>query len=410
MNMISDFQINSIILIIKILIYIIFLISSAFFAGIETALLKYSAKKFELENEYLKKYISLWETNPEIILGTILAGTNLVCIGIGVLTKSLDIWIGYSTLLLLIVGEMLPKIFALNNPQKVISLSIKKLFFLSKFMYPISKFLVHISMYFTNIFLGEKKENIFISAEELRQLVYSVNDATQEEKIIYSNMLELTDKRIYDVMIPKENIVGVDGNLTLEEIIEKLNNVKYSRIPVYKGNIDNIIGIIYTKDIILAMQNKEILVLEDLLREPYFVINTAKVIDVLKKFKQGQHHMAIVVDEYGATVGLVTIEDIIEEIVGEIYDEYDIKEKKIQFINKNVLIVDGDESIKNIAEILNIQFEDEEVVTIGGYIATKLGYIPNIEEEFEIHNLKVKVLNSTDKVIKRIKIEKKNNQ
>ncbi|MFN3550496.1 MAG: hemolysin family protein [Endomicrobiia bacterium] len=407
MNMILDLQIDNVVVIIKVLIYIIFLISAGFFASIETALLKYSAKKFEIKNESIIKYISLWETKPEIVLGTILLGTNLICIGIGVLTKSLGIWIGYSTLLLLVLGEIFPKIFALNHPQKIINYFIKKLFFFSKFLYPISKFLVNISMYFINIFLGEKQESFFVSAEELKQLVYSVDNTSKEEKMIYSNMLELTEKRVYDVMTPKEDIIAVDGNSSLDEIIEKLNNVKYSRIPVYKGNIDNIIGIIYTKDIILAMQNKEILVLEDLLRGPYFVINTAKVIDVLKKFKQGQHHMGIVVDEYGSTVGLVTIEDIIEEIVGEIYDEYDIKEEKIKFVNKNIIVVNGDESIKNIEEIFDIKFEDEEVVTIGGYIMTKLGYVPNITEKFEIHNLKIEILDATDKFIKKIKLEKK---
>ncbi len=406
MNMILGLQTDNIIVIIKIFIYIFFLISAGFFASIETALLKYSAKKFEIKNENIIKYISLWETKPEIVLGTILFGTNLICIGIGVLTKSLGIWIGFSTLLLLVIGEILPKVFALNHPQKVINYFIKELFFFSKFLYPISKFLVNISMYFINIFLGEKQESFFVSAEEIKQLVYSINNTSKEEKILYSNMLELTDKRVYDVMVPKEEIVAVDGSASLDEIIEKLNNVKYSRIPVYRRNIDNIIGIIYTKDIILAMQNKEILLLEDFLREPYFVINTAKVIDVLKKFKQGQHHMGIVVDEYGSTVGLVTIEDIIEEIVGEIYDEYDIKEEKIKFVNNNIIVVNGDESIKNIAEIFDINFEDEGVVTIGGYIMTKLGYIPSVSEKFEINNLKIEILDATDKVIKKVRLEK----
>lgn len=403
MNMMLELQIDKVIFFAKIIIYIFFIISSGIFAGIETALLKYSAKRSKVK-EKLLPYVSMWEKNPEVILGAILIGTNLACVGVGVLSESLGIWIGYSTILLLLIGELLPKIFALLNPLKFINLGIKKLFLFSKIVYPLSKFLVNISLYFTGLFLGNQQESPFLTADEVKDLIYQDNDITKDEKIIYSNILEIADKRVYDVMIPKEEIVAVDGTLPLEEIIEKLSSVKYSRIPVYKNNLDNIIGIVYMKDLILAMQNKEIIVLEDLLREPYFVIDTAKIIDVLKNFKQGKYHMAIVVDEYGSTVGLVTIEDIIEEIVGEIYDEYDIREEKIKFIDKNILIVSGDESIKNVAEVLGKKFDDEEVATIGGYVVTKLGYIPDIGQKIKINDLDIEILDATDKVIKKMKI------
>ena len=403
MNMMLELQIDKVIFFAKIIIYIFFIILSGIFAGIETALLKYSAKRLKVK-EKLLPYVSMWEKNPEVILGAILIGTNLACVGVGVLSESLGIWIGYSTILLLLIGELLPKIFALLNPLKFINLGIKKLFLFSKIVYPLSKFLVNISLYFTGLFLGNQQESPFLTADEVKDLIYQDNDITKDEKIIYSNILEIADKRVYDVMIPKEEIVAVDGTLPLEEIIERLSSVKYSRIPVYKNNLDNIIGIVYMKDLILAMQNKEIIVLEDLLREPYFVIDTAKIIDVLKNFKQGKYHMAIVVDEYGSTVGLVTIEDIIEEIVGEIYDEYDIREEKIKFIDKNILIVSGDESIKNVAEVLGKKFDDEEVATIGGYVVTKLGYIPDIGQKIKINDLNIEILDATDKVIKKMKI------
>jgi CBS domain containing-hemolysin-like protein len=398
-----ELQIDKVIFFTKIIIYTFFIILSGIFAGIETALLKYSAKRLKVK-EKLLPYVSMWEKNPEVILGAILIGTNLACVGVGVLSESLGIWIGYSTILLLLIGELLPKVFALLNPLKFINLGIKKLFLFSKIVYPLSKFLVNISLYFTGLFLGNQQESPFLTADEVKDLIYQDNDITKDEKIIYSNILEIADKRVYDVMIPKEEIVAVDGTLPLEEIIERLSSVKYSRIPVYKNNLDNIIGIVYMKDLILAMQNKEIIVLEDLLREPYFVIDTAKIIDVLKNFKQGKYHMAIVVDEYGSTVGLVTIEDIIEEIVGEIYDEYDIREEKIKFIDKNILIVSGDESIKNVAEVLGKKFDDEEVATIGGYVVTKLGYIPDIGQKIKINDLDIEILDATDKVIKKMKI------
>jgi len=391
--------------IIKIALYVCFVIISAFFAAIETALLKYTALKFEIK-QHVSKYISVWEENPEIILGTILIGTNLACIGIGVLNTSLGLWIGWSIIILLVLGEILPKVYAITSPSLVINYGIKWLVKFSRVVSPIANFLVNLSMYFTGIFLRREKETPFFTKKDLQEIIYKEESISGEGKQLYYNIIDLVDKRIFDVMIPKEDIVAVDASWRLEEIINKLSNTKFSRIPVYKGNIDNIIGIIYTKDLILAMQNKELLILDDFLREPYFVVNTAHVIDVLKQFKQGKHHMAIVVDEYGSTVGLVTIEDIIEELVGEIYDEYDIKEQKLKRIGVDTIIVSGDESIKSIEESLGCKLEDEGVATINGYVVTKLGFIPEIGDKFVIDNLEIEILDRTKKFVKKLKIRK----
>ncbi len=406
MSMIFEDVLNiNIYVIIKIALYVCFVIISAFFAAIETALLKYTALKFEIK-QHVSKYISVWEENPEIILGTILIGTNLACIGIGVLNTSLGLWIGWSIIILLVLGEILPKVYAITSPSLVINYGIKWLVKFSRVVSPIANFLVNLSMYFTGIFLRREKETPFFTKKDLQEIIYKEESISGEGKQLYYNIIDLVDKRIFDVMIPKEDIVAVDASWRLEEIINKLSNTKFSRIPVYKENIDNIIGIIYTKDLILAMQNKELLILDDFLREPYFVVNTAHVIDVLKQFKQGKHHMAIVVDEYGSTVGLVTIEDIIEELVGEIYDEYDIKEQKLKRIGVDTIIVSGDESIKSIEESLGCKLEDEGVATINGYVVTKLGFIPEIGDKFVIDNLEIEILDRTKKFVKKLKIRK----
>jgi CBS domain containing-hemolysin-like protein len=391
--------------IIKIVLYTCFVFISAFFAAIETALLKYTALKFEVK-EQIKKYISVWEENPEVILGTILIGTNLACIGIGVLNTSLGLWIGWSIIILLVLGEILPKVYALTSPSFIINYGIKWLVKFSKIVSPVTNFLVNLSMYFTSIFLRIEKETPFFTKKDIQEIVYKEESISGEEKQLYYNIIELADKRIFDIMVPKENIVAVDISWGLEEIINKLSNTKFSRIPVYKDNIDNIIGIIYTKDLVLAIQNKELLILDDFLREAYFVVNTAHVIDVLKQFKQGRHHMAIVVDEYGSTVGIVTIEDIIEELVGEIYDEYDIKEQKLKKIGVDTIIVSGDESIKSIEESLGIKLEDEGVATINGYVVTKLGIVPEIGDKFVINNLEIEILDRTKRFIKKLRIKK----
>ncbi|MCS7227984.1 MAG: hemolysin family protein [Endomicrobia bacterium] len=405
MNMILDHILTDKLVIIKVILYVCLIFISAFFAGIETALLKYTATKSQLK-EQLKEFISFWEQQPERVLGTILIGTNLACIGVGVLTVSLKIWIWWSIIILLVAGEIIPKVYALFNPNIFIYYGIKKLVVFSRLISPVVKFLVNVSLYFTSIFLREQKESPFITKQELEEIITKEKQLEKDEKNIYKNMLEIAEKRVYEIMTPKEDVVCVDINWSLDEIMSRLSETKFSRIPVYNKNIDNIVGVIYTKDLIVAIQNKELLILNDLLREVYFVIDTARIIDVLKKFKQGQHHLAVVVNEYGATVGVVTIEDIIEEVVGEIYDEYDIIEQRIKRIDDHTIVVSGDESIKDIEQTLDIKLLDEEVATIGGYIATKIGYVPDIGEKFIFDNLSIEVLDASEKVVKKVKISK----
>ncbi len=391
--------------IIKGLLYVFLILVSAFFAGIETSLLRYSVVKSKVK-ENLKNYISIWEKQPELILSAILVGTNLACVGVGVLNESLKLYLGWSVVLLLTFGEILPKIYALKHPQKFINFGIKYLIIFGNLTTPITKFLTNISLYFTGIFFRVAKEPPFLTKQEFAEFIYSEEFKNKNEAVIYSNMLKIAEKRVEDIMISKECIVGIDINCSLDEIIEKLRNTKYSRVPVYNKTLDNIVGIIYTKDIILMIHNRELFIINDLIRNAYFVINKAYIIDVLKKFKQGQHHMAIVVDEYGSTLGLITIEDIIEEVIGEIYDEYDIKKQKIKIVDDNTIVVYGDEDIKNIEEKLNVQFEQEDVSTIGGYICVKLGYVPKIGEKFIFNDLHIEVLDATEKVVKMVKITK----
>ncbi|MCS7151157.1 MAG: hemolysin family protein [Endomicrobia bacterium] len=402
--MISGLLVNNILVYIKIILYIIFILMSAFFAGIETALMKYTAGKTGVD-EGIKKWLIFWEAQPELILGTILVGTNLACVGIGVLNVSLGLWTGLSIILLLVFGEIIPKILALYYPQRIVSSGLGLLVRFTKVFAPVAKVLGNISIYFSKIFFGEQQEPLFFTKYEIEELL-SKGEILQDGKEMYVKMLELAERRIYEVMIPKEEIVAVEIKSSLDEIIERIRNIKYSRVPVYRDNIDNIIGIIYTKDLIVAMQNKELIILDDLIRQAYFVIDTARVVDVLKKFKQGQHHLAIVVNEYGSTVGLVTIEDIIEELVGEIYDEYDLKEINIRKVNGESLIVKGDENITTIEQIFGVKFSDEEVATIGGYVMTKLGSVPKIGEKFVFGNVEVEILNATEKVIKTVKVRK----
>lgn len=392
---------------VKCIVYLIFVFLSAYFAAMETALMKSSTKKIFDTEKKIKEYLSLWGRNPSVILATILLGTNLACEGIGVLSNSLKINIIYSVFIILIFGEIIPKVLALRYFDKILNYGLKSLIFISKIFGPITKFLSDVSTYLLSFFISETSvENPFLSPEELREVINYDENVSGEEQQLYSNIIELADKRIYEIMLPKEEIVAIDYNLPLEEIVEKLKNVKYSRIPVFRGNIENIVGIIYTKDITVAIQNKSLLVLDDIIRPAYFVINTSRVVDILKQFKQGRNHIAIVVDEYGATVGLVTIEDIVEEIFGEIYDEYDIKEDKIVKVDSKSIVVEGDESLKNVNSCLGTKFQEDEVVTVNGYVVTRLGKVPQIGEKIVLEDVEVEVIDANKKMIKRLKLRK----
>ena len=219
------------------------------------------------------------------------------------------------------------------------------------------------------------------------------------------NILSFAERKIYEVMIPRSEIFAVESGEKLEEIISKVISSKFSRIPVYKDSIDNIIGVIYSKDLIIAQRNKQLYVLEDIIRPAYFVPESASVDSILNEFKSGRQHLAIVVDEYGSTVGLVTIEDIVEEIVGEIYDEYDITEKTIIPLPEGSWLIRADESINRVNDELKLNLPShKEFNTIAGWLLSVFGKIPKAGEKIHWKNIEVEILEADRKRIKKVKL------
>jgi CBS domain containing-hemolysin-like protein len=222
------------------------------------------------------------------------------------------------------------------------------------------------------------------------------------------SIFELGDTIVREVMVPRIDMTSVSSEATLQEILAIVSQHGHSRIPVYDKNIDNIIGIIHVKDLLLAAQNPDSFNLSKTVRKVYVVPEEKKVDDLLREFQKEQVHMAIVLDEYGGTAGLVTLEDIIEEIVGEIQDEYDKEQPLSVFIDERTVIASGRLSIYDLNQVFGHELVEESDAydTVGGFVYSQLGIVPRRGDEFESNGYIFKVEELLGRRISRIKIEK----
>ncbi|TXF79092.1 hemolysin family protein [Chryseobacterium sp.] len=252
------------------------------------------------------------------------------------------------------------------------------------------------------------------STEELQLLVKQSADSGEIEEENYEiikNAFDFTDHSAKQIMVPRQNIASIDFDSDIEEIIGKIMDSGYSRIPVFQGSIDNIIGIFYAKEIIREyIKRKGAItheVLKELMREAFFVVGSKKISDLLKVFQQKKQHLAVVIDEFGGTEGIVTLEDILEELVGEIQDEEDDEEKIVDKVGENVFWVQATQPLDEINEHLPKKFtlsEESEYNTLAGYILHELEDIPEENQEFVINNYHVKILKMQNKSVDLVEL------
>lgn len=334
----------------KTLLIIISILGVGFFEGMETALLSTTAAALaKLKERYPERarLFSLWEERPHYIMSAIVVGTNTFFMAVGVLAASLSIDLAempgvpraagvilpfFVTALVLIFGEIMPKVYSRKNHEKVCAFGIRPLSLFAAPIAPFTAVLVKISeTVLRPLGFRASGETPFLTREELH-LILKEEESTPAAML--SSVLTFGERKIREIMAPRSGIFAVNYDSGFEKIIPQAVSSHFSRIPVYKKSVDNIIGLIYTRDLVLVRDDAVLYVLDDLLRPALFVPENAPISKVLKEFKSGGHHMAIVVDEYGVTKGLVTAEDVVEEIVGEIYDEFDnqpLKEEKNGF-------------------------------------------------------------------------------
>ena len=252
----------------------------------------------------------------------------------------------------------------------------------------------------------EEKQEEFLSGLERRK-IEGVMDEEEQEMI--ENVLELSETAADEIITPRTDVVAIEVNSDLDTVLDTVIKAGHSRVPVYKENIDNIVGVVYAKDMLTEIgKDKAEFRLKDKLRDAYFVPETKLLRVLLHEFQNQKLHMAVVLDEYGGTAGIVTLEDILEELVGEITDEYEnVPAKKIRKINEQTIEVDARVYIDDLNDEFDIKLpEEEDYDTVGGFVFSHLGYIPKALESFEYENLKFSIASAEARKIKRIRIEK----
>ncbi|NLN50205.1 MAG: HlyC/CorC family transporter [Acholeplasmataceae bacterium] len=427
---------------IQILIIIILILFNAFFTASETALVATNDSKVEADAQegnkrakrvykYLNKptnflsAIQLGITLIGFINGFIAADTfaapitswiqNVIKIQTNILQPIVTFLI---TLVLaffqIVFGELVPKRLAMKYPEKIIYVSSGLVGFISKVMRPFVWLLTASANLIVRLFgIDPDKNDKRMTEEEIRLIVASsgkkgVIDATESEMI--ENILDFDDIAVSEVMTHRKEISALDINSTKQEVFDFVINEKYTRFPVYDGNIDKIIGILHAKDLLKYMgsESRERFNLKKLLRQPIFVPESAKTNDLLNEMRKKQTHIAIVIDEYGGTAGIITIEDLLEEIVGNIFDEYDVFEEEIEEINKNEYIVDGLIDLDDVENEIKADLPIEEYDTLSGFVLGQLGRFPEENEKILItyNGYLFEALEYDEMVITKVKIKK----
>jgi CBS domain containing-hemolysin-like protein len=227
-----------------------------------------------------------------------------------------------------------------------------------------------------------------------------------EAEIIHS-VFEFTDTIVKRAMTPRTEVVGLEIGSDQNTVLRTVTEEGYSRLPVYRDTLDNVIGVIHAKDVINILQNSDLIILEDIIRKPYFVPDSMKISKLLREFQKKRAQMAIVLDEFGGTAGLITLEDIIEEIVGEIEDEYDEERKEIDLLPDGSAVVRGSIPLRELNEKLKINLPEEQFETLTGIIINTIGRIPLLDEKIELFDLDFTILEKVGHHLRKIKISKK---
>lgn len=401
---------------------VILLIGSGFFSASETALMSLSKIRIRhMQEEGVKgaKLVASLTEDPNKLLSSILIGNNVVNIAATSISTSLFLELlgangvavatAVMTVLVLIFGEITPKTIAANSSEKVaiaVSKPIQLIIFILRPVVWVFNIITWVI--FKLLGVDNKTNQPYITEEELKTMVnvgHEEGVLEIEEREIINNVFEFGDMQAKEAMKQRLDIIGIDVNESYENIIKTFRNEQFSRIPVYNESMDDIIGILNIKDIIF-LSDEEIsnFDIKKYLREPFFTYEFKKISQLLEEMKVSKSQMAIVLDEYGATSGLVTIEDLIEVIVGDIEDEYDDEVEEIQVIKEDEYIVEGSTKISDVNELIGINLESEEFDSIGGYIIGHLKRFPEQNEVIEIDSIKVCIESLDKNRIKKIRI------
>ena len=421
----------------SIIILIILILINAFFAAAEIAFISLNDAKIEVQvkdgNKKAKKIQNMLK-NPSKFLATIQIGVTLAgflssafasdtfadklapLLNTWIPSVQLSTWKSVSIIIITIIlsyftlvfGELVPKRLAMKYYEKISFASIGVIKTISIITAPFVRFLTFSTNIVSKLFgvTGEEEDNV--TEEEIRMMVdvgEEKGTIEEEEKEMINNVFEFNDKFVSEIMVPRNKIFAIDIDTTISEVIERLSeDMRYSRIPVYDENMDNIKGVVYIKDLLISTKNKNSKI-KSLVKEAYFVSETKRVNELFQELRKDKKQIAIVLDEYGGTAVMVTMEDILEEIVCEIYDEYDKETDKFKKIDNNTFLIDASVALYDVEKFLDIDIEDDDVDTLGGYLIKKLDRIPKDGEKpvVETEKITYKIEKVQDRKIIKVK-------
>ncbi len=411
---------TDIIMLISIIILVVF---SAFFSSMETAINACSRARLQnmQENEVkgsstVLKFLDQYEKS----ITTLLIGNNIVNIGASAIATVLctKIWGNYGaaistgilTLIILTFGEIIPKCYAKENSERLAVRFSGIVYFLMILLTPLSALFIRINALAMK--LSDNKDNTpSVTEDELKLIIESIEEEgvlEEAESEMVQSALEFDEKTVLDILTPRVDVLSIDVDDDIKDITKSIISERYSRIPVYKDSIDNIIGILHTRDYLEILAQGKKPDIRKLIQPPFFVYKTRKLSALLADFKRKQVHIAIVADEYGGMLGIATMEDLLEELVGEIWDEDEEIEQQCRKLSDTSYEISGDMPLDDMLELFDIPEKDVESASksVGGWVFENMGIIPENNQKAEINGLKITVKDVSDNRINKLIISR----
>lgn len=421
----------------QLFVLLILILLNAYFAASEIAFISLNDAKIEKqakEGNKKAKQIEKMLKNPSKFLATIQIGITLA----GFLSSafasdtfadilapalnrifpiiSQEVFRGISIVIITIIlsfftlvfGELVPKRMAMKYYEKIAYATIGVIRIISVLTAPFVKILTFVTNFVSKLFGVSENEEEIVTEEEIKMMIDEGEEKgtiQEDEKEMIHNIFEFNDIAVSEVMTHRTDVYGVDIHSDIEEILKELDEYKYSRIPVYDETIDDIVGILFIKDLLKYVNSKKTIKIKNIMREAYFVSENKPINELFKDLQKNKMQMAIVIDEYGGTAGLVTMEDLLEEIVGNIFDEYDEVEDEYKKIDDNTFLFSGSISINELKKIMNVNIKEGDYDTLSGYLLELLGRVPEDDENptVETENIVYKIEKYEEKRILWVK-------
>lgn len=412
-------------LLLQVLLLLVLLYISALVSGAEVAFFSLKGEalsELKSSESSVDKTIVKLLNRPKRLLATILITNNIVNISVIILSTSVTagllkvesealaffVQVVAVTFLLVLFGEVTPKIYAQHRNMRLARLVARPMDFLTRLLWIPSQVLVRSSTFFEDRISKYQSE---LSREELNEAIELTSDeeTSPEEKNILKGIVNFGDIMVKQIMKPRQAVIAYPNTLAFDELKSQINEHRFSRLPIYEGDIDKVVGILHVKDLLPYLDQNDDFDWVSLTRKPYFVPEMKQIDDLLSDFQTKKIHMAVVVDEYGGTEGVATLEDVLEEIVGEIHDEFDDTEVFYSKLDDDVVVFDGKTSLSDVQKVMKLEpeaFEDYKALvdSIGGLATEVHGKVPSTGELIQIKGFELKVELADRKRVKRIKL------